>query len=192
MIHKAIIDREDGIYRKLILDLINKSTSEECRLVTLHNHYKRLINPKTMDFKNEIHKVAIACFNASTKIDTEVYMVINIYTTEAVDESYNLIINHKFLWESKRWIEYKKSVEQKIINKDVENPKLDTPIIENKLRKFTIETTTNESNNENTSNKPANPLVALDALNSESKVKKFTIDTTTKEFNIDELKNINE
>ena len=62
LIHKAIIDREDGLYRKLILNLINKSTREECRLVTLHNHYKKLIDPKTMDFKNEIHKVCYCLF----------------------------------------------------------------------------------------------------------------------------------
>ena len=192
LIHKAIIDKEDGIYMKLILDLINKSTREECRLATLHNHYKRLIDPKNVDFKNEIHKVAIACFNSSTKIDTEVYMGINIYTTEAEDESYNLDITRKYLWQSKRWIEYKRSVEQKITNQDNQNPKLDTPIIENKVKIFSIDTTTKELNNQNIYNKPANPSNALDALNSENKMKKFTIDTTTKELNIEELNIIND
>ena len=135
-------------------------------------------------------KFAIACFNASTKIDTEEYIGVNIYTTESVDEIYRLIINRKFIWESKPFFEIKKSVESKINKLDNPSPELDKSNIENKVKKFTIDTTTKELNCEIISNKPANPSSELDASSSEIKVKQISIGTSTNEFNSEEQNNV--
>ena len=80
LINKAVYDLKDGNYRRIVLDLINRSTTEETRLKTLHNHFKALINPENLNTKNNKQKIAKAIFNSLTKINTHEYMSINIFT----------------------------------------------------------------------------------------------------------------
>ena len=80
LINRAVYDMKDDTYRRIILDLINKSTTEETRLKTLHNHFIVLINPENLNTKNSRHKIAKAIFNSLTKINTSEYMDVNIFT----------------------------------------------------------------------------------------------------------------
>ena len=80
LINKAVYDSNDGTYRRLVLDLINKSITEKTRLKTLHNHFKALINLETLNTKNNRYKIAKAIFNSLTKINITEYMDVNIFT----------------------------------------------------------------------------------------------------------------
>ena len=99
LINKAVYDSIDGTYRRWVLDLINKSTTEETRLKTLHNHFNALINPETLNTTNNRHKIAKAIFSSLTKINTTKYMNVNIFIAlkEKAKKYYKPNINPKTL-----------------------------------------------------------------------------------------------
>ena len=142
----AIKNEENCLYKKLVLYLINISTTQKSKLVTLNNHYKNMIDSKAVNIRNDINKVAIACFNESTKIESDVYMGVNIYTCRPQTKSIPLsvtLLNKQF---EKNLAEKKMTVEN-ISNKPA-NPSIELNAFssECKLKKFIIDTTTKEFN----------------------------------------------
>ena len=80
IIENALMEDGKGAFSKMIMYLIEKSTSEKTRLKTINNHFDSLLNRTTKDVVHAKDKVGYALITAIGRIKSAVIQDINIYT----------------------------------------------------------------------------------------------------------------